>query len=74
MTTDLDQAIRILHLSDIHFRAGKAWDAEPVLRKLNGFIETEVKAGLVPDLVAHHRRFWHCRNRRGVRARPDMAR
>ena len=51
-TTDKDQPIRILHLSDIHFRAGKAWDAEPVLRKLTGFIETEVKAGLAPDLVA----------------------
>ena len=45
-------SIRILHLSDIHFTAGKAWDADPVLRALAGFIGREVREGLVPDFVA----------------------
>ena len=44
--------IRILHLSDFHFSSGKAWDADPVLRTLAGFIGKEVKDGLQPDLVA----------------------
>jgi len=43
--------VRILHLSDIHFRAGKAWDSDPVLRALSRFIAGEVQGGLVPDLV-----------------------
>ncbi|TVR78611.1 MAG: hypothetical protein EA405_14170 [Rhodospirillales bacterium] len=46
------ECIRILHLSDIHFKQDKAWDADPVLRALCGFIEREVAEGLVPDLVA----------------------
>ena len=44
--------IRFLHLSDFHFSSGKAWDADPILRELAGFIGREVKAGLQPDLVA----------------------
>ncbi|HRD68232.1 MAG TPA: metallophosphoesterase [Candidatus Competibacter sp.] len=51
-TRNDDQPIRILHLSDIHFTAGKAWDADPVLRALARFIKTDVEAGLAPDLVA----------------------
>ena len=51
-TTDTDRPIRILHLSDIHFRAEKAWDADPVLRDLARFIGKEVEGGTVPDLVA----------------------
>ncbi|MDG4550168.1 MAG: metallophosphoesterase [Candidatus Contendobacter sp.] len=51
-TRNDDQPIRILHLSDIHFTASKAWDADPVLRALTKFIAEEVKNGLVPDLVA----------------------
>jgi len=47
-----DRPIRLLHLSDIHFRADRAWDADPVLRALARFIGAEVGAGLVPDLVA----------------------
>lgn len=50
--TDDDKPIRILHLSDIHFKQDKAWDADPLLRALCGFIEQEVGEGLVPDLVA----------------------
>jgi hypothetical protein len=50
-TKDTHQPIRILHLSDIHFRLGKAWDADPVLRALARFIRTEVENGLAPDLV-----------------------
>ena len=49
---DRDQPIRLLHLSDIHFRAGTAWDANPLLRDLAGFIGRQVRGqGLVPDLV-----------------------
>ncbi|MCB1778347.1 MAG: metallophosphoesterase, partial [Candidatus Competibacteraceae bacterium] len=47
-----DQPIRILHLSDIHFTAGKAWDAGSVLHDLVEFIAAEGERGLVPDLVA----------------------
>ena len=47
-----DQPIRILHLSDLHFRADRAWDSDPVLRDLARFIADEVRQGLVPDLVA----------------------
>jgi predicted MPP superfamily phosphohydrolase len=50
-TSDENQPIRILHLSDIHFKASKAWDSEPVLRTLADFIKTEVEDGLAPDLV-----------------------
>ena len=50
--TNTDQPIRLLHLSDLHFKAGTAWDADPLLRALCGFIEQEVADGLVPDLVA----------------------
>ncbi len=45
------QPIRILHLSDIHFRGAKSWDADPVLRALARFVGTEVENGLAPDLV-----------------------
>ena len=51
-TTATDQPIRILHLSDLHFKAAKAWDADQVLRALAGFIRGEVERGMVPDLVA----------------------
>ena len=50
-TTETGQPIRILHLSDIHFSASKSWDADPVLRALAKFIDSEVKNGLAPDLV-----------------------
>lgn len=46
-----DSPIRILHLSDIHFRESKRWDADPVLRALTLFVQREVESGLVPDLV-----------------------
>lgn len=48
---DQNRPIRILHLSDIHFRVDRGWDADPVLRALARFIRTEVERGLVPDLV-----------------------
>src|SRR5262245_30372683 len=50
-TSDENQPIRILHLSDIHFKVSKGWDSEPVLRTLASFVKTEVEAGLAPDLV-----------------------
>ncbi|HYN79447.1 MAG TPA: metallophosphoesterase, partial [Lamprocystis sp. (in: g-proteobacteria)] len=50
--TDADRPIRLLHLSDCHFRVDKAWDSDPVLRALVRFIEKEVQSGLHPDLVA----------------------
>jgi predicted MPP superfamily phosphohydrolase len=43
--------IRLLHLSDIHFRTGAAWDSDPVLRALASFIGQDVQAGLIPDLI-----------------------
>ena len=49
--TAMTQPIRLLHLSDIHFRAGTAWDADPVLRALRTFIAAEIKTGRAPDLV-----------------------
>jgi hypothetical protein len=49
---DTDRPVRLLHLSDLHFRAGTAWDADPVLRALAGFVRREAGAGLAPDLVA----------------------
>jgi len=50
--TAMDQPIRLLHLSDIHFRTGTSWDSDPVLRALARFIGEEVRRGLQPDLVA----------------------
>lgn len=47
-----DQPVRILHLSDFHFKASKKWDADPVLRELARFIRDEGEDGLKPDLVA----------------------
>ncbi|MBV5272602.1 MAG: metallophosphoesterase, partial [Lamprocystis purpurea] len=49
--TATDRPVRLLHLSDLQFRADRAWDADPVLRDLVQFIRAEVAAGLVPDLV-----------------------
>ena len=47
-----DQPVRILHLSDFHFKASKKLDADPVLRELARFIKREFERGLAPDLVA----------------------
>ena len=47
-----DQPIRILHLSDIHFRASKTWDSDPVLRALTDFVGKNVEAEGPPDLIA----------------------
>ena len=44
--------IRILHLSDFHFSANKAWDADPVLRELATAIRREVATGMAPDFIA----------------------
>lgn len=46
-----EAAIRLLHLSDFHFRAGTTWDADPVLRALARTIGEEAAGGLQPDLV-----------------------
>ena len=45
------QPVRLLHLSDIHFRHGTKWDHEPVLRNLTDSIQSEVSDGMTPDLV-----------------------
>lgn len=47
-----DRPVRVLHLSDMHFRASKSWDADPVLRALTEFVGEEAGRGLTPDLVA----------------------
>ncbi len=44
--------IRLLHLSDFHFRADKAWDADPVLRALARFIANEVAGDRCRRIVA----------------------
>ena len=46
-----DAPVRLLHLSDVHFRADTAWDADPVLCALARAVADDVRAGLVPDLV-----------------------
>ena len=48
---DVDQPIRILHLSDVHFKASKAWDQDPVIRALTRCIADDVAEGFTPDLV-----------------------
>ena len=48
----MNPPIRILHLSDIHFRLDKAWDQDPVMRALVWHIAKEVESGLAPDLLA----------------------
>ena len=52
MPTNDASPIRLLHLSDIHFRAGTAWDSDPVLRGLAQRIGADVRGGLARDLVA----------------------
>lgn len=50
--TQQDAPLRLLHLSDIHFRDQTQWDADPVLRALTRHLEHEVHdQGLAPDLV-----------------------
>jgi len=46
-----DGPVRLLHLSDLHFRAGHAWEAEPALRGLAEHVRKDSAAGLEPDLV-----------------------
>ncbi|AUB84653.1 hypothetical protein THSYN_05065 [Candidatus Thiodictyon syntrophicum] len=45
------EPVRLLHLSDLHFRGRTHWDSDPVLRALTGYIAAEVRGGLAPDLV-----------------------
>ncbi len=47
----MTNVIRILHLSDIHFRTSKMWDADPIMRDLAGFIGEDIGAGMHPDLI-----------------------
>lgn len=47
-----NRAVRILHLSDIHFRNSTAWDARPVLQALTESLTTTVDEVGPPDLVA----------------------
>lgn len=44
--------IRILHLSDFHFKEAAAWDADPLLNSLADSIAGVVGEGLAPDFVA----------------------
>lgn len=45
------EVIRVLHLSDFHFREKDQWNAERVLIKMSGAISDFVNGGLKPDLV-----------------------
>ena len=47
-----DSAIRILHLSDLHFTPERRWESDPVLGGLVGAVGDLVAAGLAPHLVA----------------------
>ncbi len=47
----MNTPVRLLHLSDVHFRARAHWDADPVLRALVRYLAEEVRNGLAPDLV-----------------------
>jgi predicted MPP superfamily phosphohydrolase len=44
--------LRILHLSDLHFSARRAWDQDPVLAALARDVGALRESGLRPDLVA----------------------
>jgi hypothetical protein len=44
-------AIRVLHLSDFHFRASTTWDASTVLGRLAVDIGRMTRQGLAPDLI-----------------------
>jgi predicted phosphodiesterase len=46
-----EEVIRVLHLSDFHFRTQHQWDAERVLLDLTGDIRTFVDRGLQPHMV-----------------------
>jgi predicted phosphodiesterase len=43
--------VRVLHLSDFHFRASTTWDASTVLGRLSVDIARLVYEGLAPDLI-----------------------
>lgn len=43
--------LRILHLSDFHFSARRAWDQDPTLAGLVARVESFAREGLAPDLV-----------------------
>jgi hypothetical protein len=43
--------VRVLHLSDFHFRASTTWDASTVLGRLSVDIGRMVYEGLAPDLI-----------------------
>jgi predicted phosphodiesterase len=48
---NMEKAIRILHISDFHFREGTHWDAIPLLKELHSAVRSLSEAGLTPDLV-----------------------
>src|SRR5690606_30590030 len=44
--------MRVLHLSDFHFRASTTWDASTVLGRLSVDIERQIlQEGLAPDII-----------------------
>jgi predicted MPP superfamily phosphohydrolase len=47
-----ERPVRVLHLSDFHLHAEKAWDSDPVLRGLSEAIHGLVADGLTPDAIA----------------------
>lgn len=46
-----ESVVRVLHLSDFHFRARTHWDASPVLDRLTTDVAGLVRDGLAPDLI-----------------------
>lgn len=47
----LGPAIRVLHLSDFHFRDSTSWDASTVLGRLSVDVARLVRNGLAPDII-----------------------
>lgn len=47
----LGPAVRILHLSDFHFRPSTTWDASTVLGRLSVDIARLARTGLAPDII-----------------------
>jgi predicted ATPase/predicted MPP superfamily phosphohydrolase len=48
----MSDPIRILHLSDFHFREGEEWDSDEVLDGLTECVAGLAAGGLLPDLIA----------------------
>ena len=51
-SSETPSCLRVLHLSDFHFKLDRKWDIDPVLTGLAGSIRKIVEDDLAPDVVA----------------------